>query len=113
MSRDDAHVLDMLEAARRARSFIEGTTDAAFLDDIKTQSAVLHQLTVLGEAARRVSEDFRSTHAAVPWKDITGFRSRIVHDYDEIDLDEVWNILRKDLPALILQLQTIAKPEPK
>lgn len=113
MSRDDAHVLDILEAARRAEAFVEGMSDTAFLDDIKTQSAVFHQLTVLGEATRRVSQEFRDAHPGVPWKDMAGLRSRIVHDYDEIDLDEVWNILRKDLPALIPQLETIARPEPK
>ncbi|HEY5616962.1 MAG TPA: HepT-like ribonuclease domain-containing protein [Vicinamibacterales bacterium] len=74
MSRDDAHVLDILTAARRAETFVEGMTDAAFLDDIKTQSAVLHQLTVLGEAARRVSEGFRETHQGVPWKAMAGLR---------------------------------------
>jgi uncharacterized protein with HEPN domain len=88
-------------------------TDAAFLADLKTQSAVLHQLTVLGEATRRVSQAFRDGHSAIPWKDIAGLRSRIVHDYDDIDLDEVWKILQTDLPALTAELEAVAKPEPK
>lgn len=113
MSRDDAHVLDMLEAARRAETFVEGMTEAAFLDDIKTQSAVLHQLTVLGEAVRRVSQSFRDAHPGIQWKEMAGLRSRIVHDYDEIDLDEVWNILKKDLPSLIPRIEAIARMEPE
>lgn len=113
MSRDEAHVLDILEAARRARSFVEDLTDGVFLDDLKTQSAVLHQLTVLGEATRRVSEEYRSSHPDLPWKEMAGLRSRIVHDYDEVDLDQVWTVLQKDLPDLISKLETIAKTEPE
>ncbi|MBI4263755.1 MAG: DUF86 domain-containing protein [Acidobacteria bacterium] len=106
-------MLDMLEAARRAETFVEGMTEAAFLDDIKTQSAVLHQLTVLGEAVRRVSQSFRDAHPGIQWKEMAGLRSRIVHDYDEIDLDEVWNILKKDLPSLIPRIEAIARMEPE
>lgn len=113
MSRDDGHVLDLLEAARRALSFAAGMSESQFLNDLKTQSAVLHQLTVLGEAARRVSQPFRDAHAEVPWKEMAGLRSRIVHDYDEVDLDEVWRIIERDLPALIPVLQAIAKAEPE
>lgn len=113
MSRDEAHVLDILEAARRALAFVAGMTDRQFLSDLKTQSAVLHQLTVLGEATRRVSEEFRHKHPDVPWKEMTGLRSRIVHDYDEVDLDQVWAVLDKDLARLIPQLEAIAKTEPK
>ena len=113
MSRDDAHVLDVLEAARRARLFFADMTDDAFLSDNKTQSAVLYQLTVLGEAVRRVSQPFRDGYPGIPWQLMAGLRSRIVHDYDEIDLDEILNILKKDLPELIPRLEAIAKPEPE
>jgi uncharacterized protein with HEPN domain len=113
MSRDDGYVLDLLEAARRALAFVEGVSDAQFLGDLKTQSAVLHQLTVLGEAARRISQPFRDAHPGVPWKEMAGLRSRIVHDYDEVDLDEVWVILQRDLPALIPVLTALAKMEPE
>lgn len=113
MSRDEEHVLDILEAARRAPTFVAGMTDRQFLNDLKTQSAVLHQLTVLGEATRRVSDPFRSEHPDVSWKEMAGLRSRIVHDYDEVDLDQVWAVLDKDLPRLIPRLETIAKSGPE
>lgn len=113
MSRDDGYVLDLLEAARRARAFVEGVSEAQFLGDLKTQSAVLHQLTVLGEAARRISPPFRDAHAGVPWKEMAGLRSRIVYDYDEVDLDEVWVVQQRDLPALIPTLSALAKTEPE
>ena len=112
MSRDDGYVLDLLEAARRAVAFVQDVSEIQFMKDLKTQSAVLHQLTVLGEAVRRLSPEFRQQHPELPWKEMAGLRSRIVHDYDDVDLDEVWNILERDLPSLIPQLQAIARSEP-
>jgi len=112
MSNDDGHVLDMLRAAALAHEFVRGCSVDDFLADIKTQSAVLHQLTMLGEAVRRVSEGFRAGHPEVPWSDIAGMRNRIVHEYDAVDIDLVWEVLERDLPALIPALKRIAKTEP-
>ncbi|HEX7486491.1 MAG TPA: DUF86 domain-containing protein [Vicinamibacterales bacterium] len=112
MSNDDAYVLDMLRSATLARQFAEGCSEQQFLEDIKTQSAVLHQLTLLGEAVRRISDGFRKLHPDVPWNEIAGMRNRIVHDYDEIDLDRVWEVLHRDLPGLIPALKSIAQTEP-
>lgn len=95
MVRDDAHVLDMLRATRLALEFSAGMDVDAFLRDTKTQSAVLHQLTVLGEAAKRVSAEFRAANPGIPWRQAAGVRDRIVHEYDSIDLDTVWAILEK------------------
>ena len=113
MSRDDAHVLDVVHAAKQVLEFTQGMNVDSFLADVKTQSAVLHQLTVLGEAVRRVSNAHREAHPSIPWKEMAGLRSRIVHDYDEVDLDEVWRIIEKDLPLLIPQLDAIARQEPR
>jgi uncharacterized protein with HEPN domain len=62
----------------------------AFLSDDKTQSAIVHQLLVLGEAAKRLSEAFRVQHARVPWRMIAGVRDKLMHEYDDVDLEEVW-----------------------
>jgi uncharacterized protein with HEPN domain len=106
MSRDDEYALDVLIAARKALAFTRDMSSEAFIEDEKTQSAVLFQLTVLGEATRRVSEAYRSSHPGVPWIEMAGTRNRIVHEYDEIDLDIVWEIVSRELPALIAALET-------
>jgi uncharacterized protein with HEPN domain len=67
MPRDDAILADMHRAARLALDFVLGMDQAAFTADLKTQSAVLHQLLVLGEAAKRLSGPFRDAHPQVPW----------------------------------------------
>ena len=77
MSRDDATVLDILRAARRAVTFKKGIRKRRFLRDEKTQSAIVHQLLVLGEATKRLSADFRARYPEVPWKMMTGMRDTL------------------------------------
>jgi uncharacterized protein with HEPN domain len=72
-----------------------------------------HQLLVLGEAAKRLSEGFRNAHPDTPRKAIAGMRDRIIHGYDDVDLGEVWRTLAADLPALIAALEPLVPPKPK
>jgi uncharacterized protein with HEPN domain len=74
MPRDEAVLLDIARAARLVLEFKEGLGKAAFLQDLKTQSAVLHQLMVMGEAVKRLSPDFRAEHSEIPWPLIAGMR---------------------------------------
>lgn len=112
MSRDDEYALDILIAARKALSFVVGMNSDGFIDDVKTQSAVLFQLTVLGEATRRVSEAYRSVHPEISWVEMAATRNRIVHEYDEIDLDIVWEIASRELPDLVAKLQVFVRDQP-
>jgi uncharacterized protein with HEPN domain len=111
MSRDSTTLLDMLKAARLAVHFKAGFDKIAFLDDLKTQSAILHQLLVLGEAVKRVSEEFRAHHPEVPWKMVAGMRDTLIHQYDAIDLDEAWKTVSSDIPRLIALLEPLAPRE--
>lgn len=101
MSRDEAVLLDVARAARLVAAFKQGMDKAAFLRDIKTQSAVLHQLLVMGEAVKRLSEDFRHQHPEIPWVLVAGMRDKLIHGYDIIDLDEVWKTADVDVPNLL------------
>ena len=94
MSRDSATLLDMLRAARFAVEFREGMNKRAFLDDPKTLSAVLHQLLVLGEAGKRLSQEFRAQHNEIPWRKIVGMRDKLIHEYDDVDHTRLWPIKR-------------------
>jgi uncharacterized protein with HEPN domain len=95
MSRDDATLLDILRAARLVLGFKGKLTKKGLLRDVKTQSAILHQLLVVGEAVKRLSEDFRSQHPQIPWIRIAGMRDKLIHQYDAVDLDEVWKTTTK------------------
>jgi len=111
MWQDRATLLDMLRACRLILDFIGDMAQAEFLSDQKTQSAVLHQLLVLGEAAKRLSGEFRSSHQDIPWNKIAGMRDRLIHAYDEVDLDEVWRTVVSDIPGLVAFLGTLAPRE--
>ncbi len=107
MSRDDAHLLDVLQACRRALEFLEQKGQEGFLRDYKTQSAVLHQLMLLGEATKRLSQRFREGHPEIDWKSMAGLRDKLIHAYDRVDLIAVWQYLQQDIPKLIQSLESI------
>ena len=105
MYRDEATLLDIAAAARLVLEFKEGMDKAAFLDDIKTQSSVLHQLMVVGEAVKRLSDDFRSRHPDIPWSLMAGMRDKLIHGYDIVDLEEVWRTANRDVLDLLRWLE--------
>ena len=111
MRRDQASVLDMVQAARLALEFVRGIEREDFWSDAKTQSAVIHQLMILGEAAHRLSIPYRTRHARSPWPQIIGMRNRMIHEYDEVDLEEVWRTLQADLPSLLERLERLFESE--
>lgn len=103
----DSTLLDIARAARLAVEFAHGMSKEAFLTDLKTQSAVLHQLVILGEAVKRLPAEFRAQHRDVTWSLIAGMRDHLLHGYDEVDLDEVWKTVSSDVPALLERIQPL------
>jgi uncharacterized protein with HEPN domain len=110
MRQDEARLLDMLLACRDAREFVAGVSRQQFLADRKLQSAVCLKLEIVGEAARAVTAEFRRGHPGIPWADIVGLRHRIVHEYFRLDLDIIWEIVQRDVPALVRLIEPLAPP---
>lgn len=107
MQRDDAVLLDIARAADLILEFTREMDRESFAEDLKTQSAVLHQLLVMGEAVKRLSEDFRALHGAVPWALIAGMRDVLIHGYDIVDLDQVWRTATTDVPDLLAHIRPV------
>jgi uncharacterized protein with HEPN domain len=110
----DKRLLDyidhMQQAAQDACVFVEGLCKADFLEDKRTQQAVIMSLIILGEAATKVMEnaaEFTQTHRQVPWRSMRGMRNRIAHGYFDINLDIVWETVRTALPELLKQLPAV------
>ena len=101
MQKDDAVLQDILNAAILVMDFVRGFDKQTFLDDWKTRSAVLYQLTVIGEAVKRLSQVFRNEHSEIPWSLIAGMRDHLIHGYDLIDWDEAWKTASMDVPDLL------------
>lgn len=102
----------MISAIERAVSYIQGMSFDAFLDDTRTQDAVVMNLVVLSEAAKGIPGDMRDSHPEIPWKQITDFRNRVAHSNTTVDLSLdhtiVWSILTQNLPSLLDDLRAIA-----
>jgi uncharacterized protein with HEPN domain len=113
MSRDDAFLLDMLEAARLATRYVAGTSLDEFLGNVQLQDAVVRRLEIIGEAARRVSDEGRVRYPRVPWPAIIGMRNVLAHQYDTVDLTIVWDAVHLDLPPLIALLAELVPPNPE
>jgi uncharacterized protein with HEPN domain len=107
MRRDEASLFDIADAIRLALEFLQGLDRAAFNKDLKTQAAVMREITIIGEAARRISVPFRTRHPLLPWPRMVGIRNRLIHEYDQVDLDEVWKVLTDDLPPLLRQIESL------
>lgn len=85
-------------------SYCEGMTYEQFCADSKLVEACVFNLSQMGELANRVDADFAQTHAAIPWKLLYGLRNRIVHDYEGVNLQLIWEIIHDDLPMLQKEL---------
>ena len=99
MKNDRVYLEQILESITKIEQFVSGLDKDQFLKDQKTQSAVIMQLALIGELAKRVSDATRSA-VHVPWKQIAGFRDRAIHDYYQIDLEVAWNTVTLDLNPL-------------
>jgi uncharacterized protein with HEPN domain len=107
MNRDEATLLDIAGAAHLILEFKRGMNKAEFLQDIKTQSSVLHQLMVVGEAVKPLSNEYCVNHPEIPWALIAGMRDKLIHGYDIVDLDEVWKTANTDVPDVLSLLQPL------
>jgi len=100
----------MIEAARQVCGYLEGMGKEGFLDDKRTQQAVILNIVIIGEAATKLLKDyepFLDLHPDVPWRSMKGMRNRIAHGYFDINLDVVWETAQTALPQLLQKLPAI------
>ena len=101
----------MLDHGREAVEMARGRSRADLDTDRMLNLALVRLAEVIGEASRRVPEDFRCRHPQVPWRDIADLRNRLIHAYEAVDFDTLWSIIQKDPPLLIDQLEAIIAEE--
>ncbi len=104
--RDRLFLGHILEAIADIESFVvEGR--ASFMADRRTQSAVIRQLEIIGEAVKNLSAELTTCETGVPWRQIAGTRDRLIHAYFRVDLEAVWVMVEQDLPSLRASVQRI------
>jgi uncharacterized protein with HEPN domain len=102
-------IQDILENIKDIESFSKGTSKESFMNDKLKQKAIIRSLEIIGEAVKNITNSFREKYLDVEWTKIAGMRDIIIHGYFRVDLDAVWNVIKKDLPKLKKQIEKIKR----
>lgn len=106
--KDDSIYLEHIEAnLKRIILYASGVSHEDFLKDIQLQDACIRQIEIMGEATKRISEPFKENHPEVPWKDMSGMRDKLIHDYLDVDLNIVYQTVAVDIPNLLPVIEKI------
>lgn len=111
--RDAGYIWDIVNAGREIAAFVQGKRYADLERDKMFRLAVERNIEIIGEAARRLSDEFRSEHPEVPWARIVAQRNVIAHEYGDIRLGWIWRVATKRVPELVAQLETLLPPLPE
>jgi uncharacterized protein with HEPN domain len=106
------YVEDMLDAMDKAELLLEGVTYEQFEADFRINFAVIRALEIVGEAAKRLPLNLREQYPDIPWKVMAGMRDRIIHGYDVVDLQIVWDAVKRDIPQVKPQIRRILADHP-
>lgn len=104
---DSTHIRHMIEAAKKIRMFSESRTKADLEIEELFALGLVRLLEIIGEAATRVTDATQKNNPAIPWAQVIGMRNRLIHGYDVIDLDILWQTVVEDIPNLIRALEGI------
>ena len=105
MNRDPVYLRDILASAEATQEYIQGLSLEAFVSLREKQDAVIRALEVIGEAARRLSQESKNAIPEIPWPKLIGMRNILIHQYDNVDLDLVYDTVRNFIPPLIERIQ--------
>ena len=104
---DSVYLKHIRDAIAKIQAYVKGVSKYSFMRETLIQDAVIRQIEIIGEAAKRVSEKTRSENVQIPWQDISGMRNKLIHDYFGVDIEKVWLTVRRDIPLLKKQINRI------
>ena len=104
---DTEFLSDIKEAIRRINIYIENIDYKEFLQDIKTQDAIVRNLEIIGEAVKNLSDELRNKYSQIPWNDLAKVRDRLIHHYFGVNYDIVWGITKEELPEIVSKIEEI------
>ena len=100
------HILDSINLIEE---YIKDNSKSDFLKSQQLQDSVIRRIEIIGEAIKNIPNEIKTNNAQIPWKEITGMRDILIHQYFGVDLDLTWQVIDKDLPRLKRQILDISK----
>ncbi len=100
---------DILFCLSKIKNYVSDLSYESFLEDYKTQDAIIRNIEIIGEANKKISEELKQKYPDIPWKMIAGTRDRLIHGYFGVNIDIVWQIATMDVPKLERQLKKLKK----
>ncbi len=111
MRRDKLRIQDMLDAVESIEEFVHDLRFEQFDEDLLRKSAVMAQLTIIGESAKNISQELKDKYANIEWRQISAMRNVLVHEYFGVEWQIVWDTIQEDLPVLKKGLEELYKVE--
>ena len=111
MKLDSVYIQHIEEALGNISEYTNGVSRESFLSNGQLKDAVVRNIEVLGEAVKHVSADMQAKYESIPWKKIARTRDMLIHHYFDVDDEELWNIVEKDIPSLIVSIVTLKESE--
>ncbi len=108
MKDDKLYLIRISEYIQRIELYTRNGRDA-FMQSLMIQDAVIRNFENIGESAKRISQELKQLYPDIPWRRIAGFRDILAHNYLNVDIDEVWNVVKRDLLALKIEIESILK----
>jgi uncharacterized protein with HEPN domain/predicted nucleotidyltransferase len=112
-ARNNAALLNMIKAMKSLQLFVQNKSFEEYMADELLRLAIERALEIVGEAANRLTPDFQMAHAEIDWRNIVGLRNAIIHQYDEIDYQSIWEIVTTQVPTLLQQIEPLLAPLPE
>jgi len=110
MIKDDlAYIEHILDCIRKINEFSKGLSLKEFKTNEMVQDAIIRNIEIIGEASKKISKDTKQTYYKIPWKEISGMRDKLIHDYLGVDITVVWNTIHQDIPTLEKLISEIDK----
>ena len=109
MYRDEDSLRDVYESGQTVLTYAKNVSKEALRSDEMRLSAIAYKLLVIEEATTRLSTDFRDAHPEIPWKRMIGMRNIMAHQYDNIDIDILWDVIHKSVPEMLEKVEPLVR----